>query len=60
MNDERLKQMGGGGYWKELLDCIRDIRSSEKVNEEFENFSKFVPKEISQIDVEIMNNLCYQ
>lgn len=31
MDDERLKQVGGGGYWKELLDRIRDIRSSEKV-----------------------------
>lgn len=31
MDDERLKQAGGGGYWKELLDRIRDIRSSEKV-----------------------------
>src|SRR5665648_148101 len=31
MDDERLKQAGGGGYWKELLNRIRDIRSSEKV-----------------------------
>ena len=31
MDDERLKNMGGGSYWKELLDRIRDIRSSEKV-----------------------------
>ncbi|MDD2962231.1 MAG: virulence RhuM family protein [Muribaculaceae bacterium] len=31
LDDERLKQMGGGNYWKELLDRIRDIRSSEKV-----------------------------
>lgn len=31
MDDERLKGMGGGNYWKELLDRIRDIRSSEKV-----------------------------
>ena len=31
MNDEFLKNMGGGLYWKELLDRIRDIRSSEKV-----------------------------
>ena len=31
MDDGRLKQMGGGGYWRELLDRIRDIRSSEKV-----------------------------
>ena len=31
MDDERLKQMGGSGYWRELLDRIRDIRSSEKV-----------------------------
>ena len=29
MDDERLKGTGGGNYWKELLDRIRDIRSSE-------------------------------
>jgi len=32
MDDERLKSSGGGNYWKELLDRIRDIRSSEKEN----------------------------
>lgn len=31
MDDDRLKNLGGGNYWKELLDRIRDIRSSEKV-----------------------------
>lgn len=31
MDDERLKELGGGGYWKELLQRIRDIRASEKV-----------------------------
>lgn len=31
MDDERLKGNSGGDYWKELLDRIRDIRSSEKV-----------------------------
>ena len=31
MDDTRLKNLGGGSYWKELLDRIRDIRSSEKV-----------------------------
>jgi len=31
MDDERLKEFGGGGYFKELLEKIRDIRSSEKV-----------------------------
>lgn len=31
MDDERLKELSGGNYWKELLDRIRDIRSSEKV-----------------------------
>lgn len=31
MDDDRLKGLGGGNYWKELLDRIRDIRSSEKV-----------------------------
>lgn len=31
LDDERLKGNGGGSYWKELLDRIRDIRSSEKM-----------------------------
>jgi len=31
MDDARLKNLGGGNYWKELLERIRDIRSSEKV-----------------------------
>jgi hypothetical protein len=31
MNDDFLKNMGGGLYWKELLERIRDIRASEKV-----------------------------
>ena len=31
MDDERLKNLGGGNYWKELLDRIRDIRSSKKI-----------------------------
>ena len=30
IDDERLKGTGGGDYWKELLNRIRDIRSSEK------------------------------
>lgn len=30
MDDERLKNLGGGGYWKELLQRIRDIRATEK------------------------------
>ncbi|MDR1230422.1 MAG: virulence RhuM family protein [Spirochaetaceae bacterium] len=31
MNDDLLKMAGGGNYWRELLERIRDIRSSEKV-----------------------------
>ena len=31
LDDERLKRLGGGGYWKELLARIRDIRATEKV-----------------------------
>lgn len=31
LDDNRLKNLGGGGYWKELLQRIRDIRASEKV-----------------------------
>jgi hypothetical protein len=31
MNDDLLKRAGGGNYFEELLERIRDIRSSEKV-----------------------------
>lgn len=31
LDDERLKNLGGGDYWKELIERIRDIRASEKV-----------------------------
>lgn len=31
LDDERLKRLGGGNYWKELLERIRDIRATEKV-----------------------------
>lgn len=31
LDDERLKELGGGGYFKKLLERIRDIRASEKV-----------------------------
>ena len=31
LDDNRLKQLGGGNYWKELMVRIRDIRASEKV-----------------------------
>ena len=31
MDDARLKELGGGGYFKDLLARIRDIRASEKV-----------------------------
>ncbi|WP_297751040.1 virulence RhuM family protein [uncultured Tessaracoccus sp.] len=30
MDDEKLKNLGGGTYWQELLERIREIRSSEK------------------------------
>ena len=31
MDDSRLKKLGGGGYFRELIERIRDIRASEKV-----------------------------
>ncbi|MBL6452089.1 MAG: virulence RhuM family protein [Porphyromonas sp.] len=31
LDDDRLKNLGGGGYWQELLERIRDIRATEKV-----------------------------
>lgn len=40
MDDERLKELGGGEYFKELLERIRDIRASEKV------FYRYIPKSV--------------
>lgn len=31
LDDDRLKNLGDGGYFKELLERIRDVRASEKV-----------------------------
>ena len=31
LDDQRLKELGGGNYFRELLERIRDIRASEKV-----------------------------
>ena len=31
LDDDRLKKLGGGDYWKELQERIRDIRATEKV-----------------------------
>jgi len=42
MDDERLKQSGGGGYFDELLARIRDIRSSERVF--WRKVSTFMPR----------------
>ena len=41
LDDERLKKLGGGSYWKELLERIRDIRATEK-----EDFFKKVQNKI--------------
>ena len=39
MDDERLKNLGGGNYWKELLDRTRDCH--EKINKKKENIFLF-------------------
>lgn len=39
MDDKCLKGNGGGAYWKELLDRIRDIRSSEKLSYNWQELS---------------------
>lgn len=72
MDDERLKQAGGGDYWKELLSRIRDIRSSEKVmyrqtaaeiiyyradsEKEFMGLTSFKGADITLDDVRIAKN----
>lgn len=61
MNDELLKQAGGGKYFDELLERIRDIRSSEKVFwrkvlDIFSTSVDYAPKEIPQHFFEMVQN----
>ena len=66
LDDERLKNLGGGGYFKELLERIRDIRASEKVFyrqvlEIYATSIDYDPKaEISiQFFKKVQNKLCH-
>ena len=49
MDDERLKNLGGGNYWKELLDHTRDCH--EKINKKKENLAR-------EIGTHIEKNAC--
>ena len=51
MDDERLKSLGGGGYFKELLERIRDIRASEKVF--YRQFWKYMQQVLTMIQRQI-------
>ena len=54
LDDERLKGNGGGNYWKDLLDRIRDIRSSEKVlyRQVLDLYATSVDSESAATDIE--------
>ncbi len=57
MDDDRLKRLGGGNYFDELLNRIRDIRSSEKVfwRKVLEIYSIYV-KETGRLPVSFLQN----
>jgi len=57
MDDERLKGTGGGDYWKDLLDRIRDIRSSEAMKKAEEEYKKYQQKTISPVEKDYLDTI---
>lgn len=64
LDDNRLKNLGGGGYWKELLERIRDIRSSEKVFYRqvldiyaTSEYKKYQQHTLSQVEKDFLDNI---
>lgn len=55
MNDELLKKAGGGNYWHELLERIRDIRSSEKVF-----YRQLLDLFATSVDYDLKSEVCQQ
>ena len=49
MDDEHIKGNGGGMYWKELLDRIRDIRSSEKIIDNTAGSNGYIEKRLEAL-----------
>ena len=61
MDDAKLKNLGGGSYWRELLERIRDIRSSEKVLDLYATSVDYDPRapETTEFFKIVQNKLYY-
>ena len=57
MDDERLKNIEGGGYWYELLNRIRDIRSSEKALAEYRKYQVKTLSSVEQAYLDTIKNV---
>lgn len=63
LDDNHLKELGGGGYFKELLERIRDIRASEKVfyhradaEKEFMGLTTFKGSQLTLTEAKVAKN----
>jgi len=57
INDEKLKEFGGGDYYHELLERIRDIRAIEKAQTEYDKYKKALPNEMTEVEMAYLDTL---
>jgi hypothetical protein len=57
MDDERLKNLGGGGYWKELLSGAGSVTHNEAIDKAINEYKKYQQKTLSEVEKNFLESL---